>query len=376
MGSEPLDLLIIGGSFAGLACARTAAAQGLKTLVLDRKPEAGAWVRSTGLFTPEVERESGLPPHLLRAVGGVRLYSPSLRWVDLNGGGYRYFATDTPAVLRWLADRAEEKGARLGWGQNYTQGYRWEGLIHAGTHRAKYLVGADGVYSRVARDFGLGRNRRLLFGIETEYEGVRGVDENRLHCFLTREFAPGYIGWVVPGVGVTQVGLALEAPFAPRLKEFVLRLGRLFDFSRARAITERAGWIPVGGPVEPAQTEGVLLLGDAAGHVSPLTAGGIRPALQGGGYAGNAIARHLAGGPPPDASLGLEKSRAVTKPLLRWLLESAFPDWAAEGLLRLAVVQRWAADIFFSPRGVPAFPMRRPGVPATGQRTSTEPGTR
>ena len=65
-----------------------------------------------------------------------------------------------------------------------------------------------GARSGVARTFGLGRNRRLLVGLETEYEGVRGVDPDRLHVFLDSQIAPGYIAWVVPGLGVTQVGLA------------------------------------------------------------------------------------------------------------------------------------------------------------------------
>ncbi len=42
------DLVIIGGSFAGLACARTAALRGLKTAVIDAKSEPGARIRTTG----------------------------------------------------------------------------------------------------------------------------------------------------------------------------------------------------------------------------------------------------------------------------------------------------------------------------------------
>ena len=44
------DLIIAGGSFAGLACARTAALRGLKVAVIDAKPEPGARVRTTGIM--------------------------------------------------------------------------------------------------------------------------------------------------------------------------------------------------------------------------------------------------------------------------------------------------------------------------------------
>ena len=47
------DLIIVGGSFAGLACARTAALRGLKVAVLDAKDEPGARVRTTGILVKE-----------------------------------------------------------------------------------------------------------------------------------------------------------------------------------------------------------------------------------------------------------------------------------------------------------------------------------
>lgn len=52
--------------------------------------------------------------------------------------------------------------------------------------RTRYLVGADGPRSSVARDFTLGINREGLHGVELHYAGVRGIDSDRLHVFLGR----------------------------------------------------------------------------------------------------------------------------------------------------------------------------------------------
>ena len=87
--------------------------------------------------------------------------------------------------------------------------------------RALFLVGCDGARSRVARDFGLGHNRRFLVGVEGEFTGVTGLDEDRLHVFLDSHLAPGYIAWVVPGLEFTQVGLAVTQPHVPRLGPLV-----------------------------------------------------------------------------------------------------------------------------------------------------------
>lgn len=94
--SAEYDLLIAGGGFAGLVCARTAAARGLKVAVLDRKPEPGARVHTTGIVVKEAAEEVALPARLTRPIAGVRLYTPSLRWIDLDSPGYHFLATDTP----------------------------------------------------------------------------------------------------------------------------------------------------------------------------------------------------------------------------------------------------------------------------------------
>ena len=85
------DLIVVGGSFAGLACARTAALRGLKVAVLDAKSEPGARVRTTGILVKEATDDSDLPSSLMRKVPGVRLYAPNGRSLDLHAPGY-FFA--------------------------------------------------------------------------------------------------------------------------------------------------------------------------------------------------------------------------------------------------------------------------------------------
>ena len=78
----------------------------------------------------------------------------------------------------------------------------------------------------------------------------------------------------------------------------------MFGFSRARMVERRAGRIPAGGLVRPWSAPGVLLVGDAAGMVSPATGGGIRLAFQFGRRAAQTIADHLLHlGPAPETVL-------------------------------------------------------------------------
>src|SRR5437879_7110728 len=109
------DCVIVGASFAGLACAIALARAGMRVTVLEKKADAGEKLHTTGIIVKDAIDQAAildrLPAQLVRRVGGVRLYAPNLRHVDLAAPGYYFLTTDTPEVMRWLAARAEEAGA-------------------------------------------------------------------------------------------------------------------------------------------------------------------------------------------------------------------------------------------------------------------------
>jgi geranylgeranyl reductase family protein len=353
---EQHDITIIGAGFAGLACARRAAQQGMKTLVLERKACPGANMRTTGILVKEAADLLHLPAHLGRNISGVRLYSPNGKCIDLTSPGYSFVATDTPGMMRWLARQAESAGADIRLSQNVSQFRKERGAValpEAGL-RTRFLVGCDGARSNVARAFGLSENRDFLIGAEAEYEGIEGLDPDRLHVFLDSHLAPGYIGWIVPGVGISQVGIAVRRPHQPDLAAFEQKIRRLFDFSRAKLVGRRGGLIPCGGVVKHWHTDGVMLLGDAAGMVSPLTAGGIFPSLQLGAQAGHAISRFLQGElADPAAELRAMVPRYAVKNLLRWSMDHlAPPNFLYNLALENPLFQRAAQVLFFHHRGL------------------------
>jgi digeranylgeranylglycerophospholipid reductase len=350
------DLAIAGGSFAGLVCARSAALRGLRTLVLERQAAPGARVRTTGILVKEVAERWEVPSRLVRRIRGVRLYGPSLSHIDLESPGYYFLATDTARLMTWFAREAGQAGAELRFGRAYRGAQPQPDaleLLGLGA-RTRFLVGADGPRSAVARDFGLGLNRQFLMGVEGEYVGVRGLDPDRLHCFIDRRLAPGYIGWAFIGLhGIAQIGLAARSPVKPDLPAFLAKLSRVFDLDGARLIGRRGGFIPVGGRVKRWSGERVLLVGDAAGIVSPLTAGGIHTALDSGWRAAHAIADHLMDGAPhPARMLGDAYPRFFWKRGLRSLFDAAPPDWLADTLISTRPLRMAAETVYFHHRGL------------------------
>jgi len=348
------DLAIVGAGFAGLACARSAAMRGLSVLVLERQARPGQAIHTTGLLVKEAAERWEVPARLTRRIRAVRLYAPSLAHVDLAVPGYYFLATDTAALMRWFADEARRAGARLAYGSAFSGAtLERDRVVLAGTEaRARYLVGADGAHSQVARAFGLSRNRAFLLGVEAEYEGVEDIDADRLHCFLDSKLAPGYIGWVVPGIGgIAQVGLAARWPHKPDLAALERKLRPLFDWGRARRVAKRGGRIPVGGRVAKFATDRVLLVGDAAGIVSPLTAGGIHTALESGWRAAHVIADYLeADGPDPARAAAAFHPRFGWKLALRFVADIPLPNRLFDAMLGTAALRLIANSIYFHRR--------------------------
>jgi flavin-dependent dehydrogenase len=355
--------VIVGASFAGLASAYALARAGLAVTVLEKKHDVGAKLHTTGIIVKDAVDQvallDSLPAALVRRIPDVRLYAPNLSHVDLAAPGYYFLATDTPGVMRWLAAQAEGAGARVAVGQTFKDAERVQSGFALGAHgTTRFLIGADGPRSRVARALGLGASRRFLAGVEYEYAGTSIEVADKLHCFIDRKIAPGYIGWVLAGVGGVQAGLARRAgaeTFKPAaaMDAFLAKIAPAIDLRGLAPSGVRAGLIPCGGVVRPAAAPRALLVGDAAGMVSPVTAGGIHTALKHGLAAGYAVADFLHGKAEDPAKWFVRSYPSFR--LKRWLrvLYDRFQSDTAFNLLLATRPMRAAASVvYFHHKGV------------------------
>lgn len=353
------EVVIAGGGFAGLACAKALAEKRVPVVLLERKKEAGQGMHTTGIIVGECAEEFAVPAHLTRRVTDVRLYAPSLRYVDLQAKDYFFLTTDTPNLMKYFSDEAVKAGAMVLYDMPYRSGVQAGERVNVnnGAFSCRFLIGADGPRSKVADDFKLGQNTQFLLGAEAEYAGLKledmrlgaeGDNENAFYCFLDQNLAAGYLGWVIPGVGVAQVGIAQRMPKRPDIDAFVARMKDVFDFSQAEVVARRGGLIPCGGLVQPFARDNVILLGDSAGIVSPLTAGGIHTALHYGKVLGETIAHYIHhGGEHPSKVMGRIYPRFWLKQGLRKVYEHAAPNWLLDFAICNPVFGYAASTVFF-----------------------------
>ena len=350
------DVIVVGAGFSGIACAEAAAKKNLRTLLLEKKDSVTDAIHTTGILVREIADEWQLPERLVHRINGVRLYSPSLDYIDLTAPDYYFLSTDTRGLLQWHLQQAVQNGVSIRMNTRYTcsrfsNGYH---TIADKDMRCRFLAGCDGPRSKVAGNYGLGKNKKFLIGIEAEYPPLDGILQDRLHVFLDSDLAPGYIGWIVPGVNCTQVGLACRFPNPPRLRQFIKKIAPIINLPDRPPVSHRAGLIPCGGITRFYSYENVMLLGDAAGMVSPLTAGGIHPAVHYGFQAGECIADYIINdGNSPGKRLEQIVPRYRAKRMLRILNDHLpIPNQLYNRIFRSVLFRSLAQTIFFHHRGL------------------------
>jgi flavin-dependent dehydrogenase len=306
---ERFDVAIVGAGLAGLQCARLLAERGMSVLLADARRSLDRSIHTTGILVRKTLEDFDLPEDCLGpCIRDVELYSPAGRCLALSSRRDEFrIARMGPLYLRFL-DQAVRGGVSwrpatryLGCEPSETGSLlRFErGGAHAWI-QARFVVGADGARSLVGQDLGLDVNREWIVGVEEVLRA--GPDERaapRLRCFLDPEIAPGYLGWIAEDGEEIHVGVggytnrfdALDA-----LRRFRERLVEAGELGEATFIERRGGRIPVGGILRRIACDRGLLVGDAAGAPSPLTAGGLDPCFRLSRLAAEVIETYLSTG--------------------------------------------------------------------------------
>jgi flavin-dependent dehydrogenase len=363
---EHYDVIIIGAGLAGLHCARLLGKRGLTVLLADRKESLNKSIHTTGIFVRRTLEDFDIPEDCLGPViRDVTLYSPSRSGMNLASPYDEFRVGKMGQLYKRYLDHCLRAGVTWMPGTRYaTHTSATNGLAvrldNAGGKphwvTTRYLVGADGANSRVARDLGLELNREWIVGVEDVYTNVPLDGPPRLHCFLDPAIAPGYLAWVANDGEDTHIGVGgYAAMFEPvqALEKFKSSLRGIVDLRNATQLERRGGRIPVGGVLRNIACPQGLLIGDAAGAVSPLTAGGLDPCMRLSTLAAKVIEQYLATGSAEALAAysgELFRARFASRIWMRRLVSMIRQPMLLElacASLRLPILNSFAWHVFF-----------------------------
>lgn len=324
------DLIIIGAGPAGSTTARFAASAGLKVLMVDKRQELGAPIQCSGAISGHGLAAAGIaadPEFIHEAIYGFAIYDGSgSRTVHdyriLKGDEYGPgpgkkplgYVVDRRRFDRYLMTQAERAGVEV-WLKTEGLGYTPESDGNCTVHLRRFnqshnlscriLVGADGLQSQVGKWAGLQTHIKI-----TELAGclqfiVDGVaTEGLLEIVTGHEWAPGGYAWVFPkGNGYAEIGLGVistmtDKPAQWHLDKFMKQSFFTERFADCRILEVQGGGVPLSAPLRTQYADNMILVGDAARHVNPITGGGLHTAVSGGKIAAEFLIGHLSDGLP------------------------------------------------------------------------------
>lgn len=337
---DAFDVLVVGAGPAGSSAARTLARAGLRVGLLDR----AAFPRPKlcgGLLTTKTLRALDaafdLDAHTLAERGAIigqsSEYALFLRAQPLRTGGSAapFHFCSRLRLDKLLLDQAIDAGARFfqGRAMQCNPGRGTVATEDGRTLRARFLIGADGVNSRLRRCLEPDRRRwreNLAEAIEIRLqrrdlpEALRPLQRPQLHVGYNRA---GY-GWVFPNpealiIGIC--GLREPTPLPRAFRSFLRDLG-IRDERSGNRITLHGHPLPYGNWLSRCAQGPLLLAGDAAGLVEPTLGEGIFYALMSGKYAALSILDELHGDGPAERRYA------------RRLEKNLFPEFKSSNLLR------------------------------------------
>jgi geranylgeranyl reductase family protein len=307
------DVVVVGAGPGGSTAAATAAALGLRTILLEEHPEVGCPTHCTGKLSVHAFKRFAIPDAQIQtALRAAALYAPDGTVARLRRPDVDSYVVDRDPFDRMLADRAAEAGALVITGARartvVREGGAPRGPLRVEAERrgarlsitAALVIDAEGANPVLPPQLGVQPRRTLVHGLQYELDGAEMDSDDAPDLYFGRDVAPGFFAWFMPiGAGRGRLGLAVD----PRLTDrppvyFLEQLMRAHPavaprMRQAKIVRKLAGRIPILGLRRPTYTDGMLVVGDAAGQVKATSGGGIYFSMLAGDLAGQAAARHL-----------------------------------------------------------------------------------
>jgi geranylgeranyl reductase family protein len=280
------DVIIAGGSVAGLLSAREISSNGFSVLVIEEDYEIGTPEHCGGLVSIAGLEELGVIPfkktfdHMIES---AQISAPDGSCFDINSKKQKVIEISRRELDKQIAFQAQKNGAVIKVKTSFQEITDTGIRTNEGKIDCKIFVDARGVSSLIHKD-------RAGILSSAQYEIYADwIHKGHVKVMFDQEKYPGFFAWIIPSnEGKGKVGVAGRGINVAEALDEILE-GKE-NYSIIRKIFAPI-WIK--GPIENFVEGKTIIVGDAAGQAKPTTAGGIFTSGMGGVYAGQAISKFL-----------------------------------------------------------------------------------
>jgi len=305
------DVLVVGAGPAGSMTAKTAADNCVDVILIDRNKLIGQPVRCAEGINKFLFRDTGIKKKdsfIEKEIVGTKIYFYDEIYT-LDSGQWQGYTINRKVFDLYLAQQAEHAGAQLltetkAVGMKKKEN-RW--VVKTETPKgfksieAKIVIGADGFECHIGKWAKIRKKwqqNEFSKCYELEIECPKLVESNIFHIAFGEEFLNGY-AWIFPKYKTANVGVGVSPKINAKyaLEFFIKKYPKINSLiGKKYSIKERrGGGIPTTGPrdINELVSDGILVVGDAAGMVDPITGEGISSSMLSGIAAGEAVVLSL-----------------------------------------------------------------------------------
>ena len=287
---EYYDVLIAGGSVAGLTTARECSSNGNSTIVIEEDHEIGTPEHCGGMVSLSGLQKLGLmldSNNFQNVVPMAKIRSTSASF-EVSAVKQNVIVVDRRGLDKQIAKQAEDAGAQIRTRCTFKSIAKNESKYTIKTSdgeiECKYFVDAKGLGS--LKD---ASQNGILASAQFEVY-AKWIEGKTVEIFFDSDKYPGFFMWIIPmGDGRGKIGVAGKGiNTSVALHEFIRSKGEKYSIIRKIFAP-----IWIGGPRSQFVFDRTLIVGDAAGQTKPTTAGGIFSCGMGGVLAGQAISNAI-----------------------------------------------------------------------------------
>ena len=289
------DVLVIGAGPAGSMTAKWAAKKGARVVMLEKRQEIGSPVRCGEGMSKDWLADVGIRPGrwVNLEVEGARIYSPSEKVFEINekqAGNEVGYVVERDEFDKQLAIDAANAGVEILLKTSAVAILKEHGRVVGAKIkqfgepyeiRAPITIGADGFESQVGRWAGIPTNIATRDMDTCLQYRMANVDCDVRYCdFFLGRVAPGGYVWIFPKAeGLANVGIGVQVSQVQNPADARTYLDRWIDkhpgYAKGKKIDMVGGGVSISPPLRQTVADGIMLVGDAARMIDPLTGGGI-----------------------------------------------------------------------------------------------------